>query len=308
MRATYLLIFVILLGCGDRRPHNNRDQIESFDISPDDQKVLLLSTRDGATTVFEINADGTSPRPILKPSSDGIFSNPRYSPDGKKIVFIKYFKKSFGESAVYVSNNDGSGVQELTRGGELVTEAIFSAKGDAVLYCSAKQYNSSKTKGTTDARRFDIYAIDLLDGKTTKLSKLSALGIDNLSEISEKYILFHMNAGKKSGIYSFENDNPTKAMRIFPVNGTEESTLLDKPGYVPDRFLVFTARSKLHVMNLITRKADLIYDTKGGHFIQMLRGFHTKSRVLFKKFDEPRLTSVNTDGSEVSSFDVEFPE
>jgi hypothetical protein len=40
----------------------------------------------------------------------------------------------------------------------------------------------------------------------------------------------------------------------------------------------------------------------------MLRGFHTKSRLLFKKFDEPGLTSLNTDGTEVRSIDVEFPE
>jgi WD40 repeat protein len=309
MKAANVLIFAILLGCHDRpRDNSAGNQIESLDISPDDRKVLLLSTCDGATTVFEINVDGRSPRLVLKPSSDEIFSNPRYSPDGKKIVFIKHFKKSFWESTVCVSRRDGTGVQELTHGGELVTEAIFSATGGDVLYCSTKQYNSSKTKGTTDVRGFDIYTIDVRDRKATKLSKLDGLGIDNLSEINEKYILFHLNAGKKSGIYSFERDNPARTLRIFPINGTQESSLLDKPGYVTDRFLVFTALYELYAMNLITRKADLIYDTKGGHLIQMLKGFHTKSRVLFKKFDESRLTCLNTDGTEVTSIDVEFPE
>ena len=310
MKAAYLLMFVIVFGCSDRRSddHHVGGQIESLDLSPDDQKVLLLSTHDGATTVFEINADGGSPRLILKPSGDGMFSNPRYSPDGKKIVFIKYFKKSFGESTVCIANSDGTGIQELTHGGELVTEAIFSAKGGELLYCSTKQYNSSKKKGTTNARGFDIYTIGVGDRKVTKLSQLNARGIDNLSEINEKYILFHLNAGKKSGIYSFERNNPARALRIFPVNGTQEANLLDKPGYAPDTFLVFTALSELYAMNLITHKADLIYDAKAGHLIQMLRGFHTKSRVLFKKFDEPKLTSINTDGSEVSSIDVEFPE
>ena len=309
MKAVYLLIVAVLVGCGDRRPNDSRvgDQIESLDISPDDRKVLLLSTHDGATTVFEINADGQSPRLILKPG-DGIFSNPRYSPDGKKIVFIKHFKKSFWESIVCIANSDGTGIQALTHGGELVTEAIFSAKGGDVLYCSAKQYNSSKKKHTTDVRGFDIYTIDTGDGKVTKLSTLNALGIDNLSEINEKYILFHVNASKKSGIYSFEKDNPVRALRIFPVNGTQESRLLDKPAYAPNGFLVFTALTELYAMNMITHRADLIYDAKAGHLIEMLRGFHTKSRILFKKFDEPRLTSLNTDGTEVRSIDVEFPE
>jgi len=199
-------------------------------------------------------------------------------------------------------------VQELTPGGELITEAIFSTKGGDVLYCSAKQFNTSKKKGTTDVRGFDIYAIHVTDRKVTKLSKLNAFGIDNLSEISERYIMFHLNAGKKSGIYSFEKDNPARTQRIFPVNGTQESNLLDKPGYAPDRFLVFTALSELYTMNLITHKAERIYDARAGHLIEMLTGFHTKSRVLFKKFDESTLTALNTDGTEIRSIDVEFPQ
>jgi Tol biopolymer transport system component len=315
MRTAYFLILALLFGCSDRRPPenstgrapDNRDQIESIDISSDDKKVLLLSTREGGTTVFEVNTDGQSPRQILKPSSDAIFSNPRYSPDGKKIVFIKHLKKVFGESTVCVSNSDGTNVKELTPGGELVTEAVFSAQGNDILYCTSKQYNTSKKKRTTDVRRFDIYAVNINDKQTRQLSKLNAVGIDNLSEINEKYLLFHLTSGKKSGIYSLEKDNPSHAQKIFPDNGTQESNELDKPGYVPDRFVVFTARAELYAMDMTSRKAALVYDAKGGHFIQMLAGFHTQSRVLFKKFDEPGLTSVNTDGSDVKSIDIEFP-
>lgn len=314
MKAAHLLVFAFLLGCDRRRDPRvvdlpaGTDPIESLDISPDDRNVLLLGIRDGLTTIFEINADGRSPRLILKPRGDEIFSNPRYSPNGKKIVFVKQFKKSFWESMVCVVNSDGTSMEELTHGGELVTEAIFAANGDEVLYCSAKQYNSRKKKGTTDVRGFDIYTINVSDKKATKLSGLDARGIDNLSEIHEKYILFHVNGGKKSGIYSFDKDNPGRALRIFPVNGTQESKLLDKPGYAPDRFLVFTALSELYAMDMVTHKADLIYDAKTGHFIEILRGFHTKSRVLFKRFDEPKLTALNTDGTDVRLIDVEFPD
>ena len=309
MKAACLLIFSILLLRRDLPPFGQRagDQIESLDISPDDRKILLLSNHDGtATSVFEVNIDGRSPRLILRPPNDGTFSRPRYSPDGKKIVFIKHFTKSFWESTVFICNSDGTDVQELTHGGELVTEAIFSGN-DNVLYCSSKQYNSLKKKGTTDSRGFDIYSINVIDRQASKLSKLDAVGIDNLSEINEKYILFHSNDGKKSGIYSFEKDNPTRVLRMFPVNGTHDSSLLDKPGYAPDKFLLFTALSELYAMNLITHEANLIYDAKGGHLIQMLRGFHSKSAALFKKFDEPKLVFLNTDGTEVRSIDVEFP-
>ncbi len=90
-------------------------------------------------------------------------------------------------------------------------------------------------------------------------------------------------------------------MRIFPINGTQESNLLANPGFAPDKFILFVASSELYAMDMSTQKADRIYEAKGGHLIQMLRGFHTKSRVLLKQFDEQKLTALNTDGFGKSS-------
>ncbi|MBS1508379.1 MAG: PD40 domain-containing protein [Bacteroidetes bacterium] len=310
MKPVGLVLIIFLLGCGNSRSdhHDNSDeQIESLDISPDDKRILLLSARHGVTCIFEIRIDGGSPRLIMKSSNEELYSNPRYSPDGQRIVFIKHSKSKFWEGSVFICNIDGTGVEELTQGGEFVTEALFTAHGNQVLYCSSQQYNTSKKKGTTTVRGFDIYSISLNDRKVSKLSSLNATGIDNLTEINDKYLLFHLN-GKKSGIFSFEKENPTRVLRIFPSNGTEESTLLDKPGYVPDRFIVFTALYELYAMNLDTRENQLIYSAKGGHLIELVRGFHTRSTVLFKKFDEPKLTVINMDGSGLKSIEVEFPE
>jgi WD40 repeat protein len=310
MKGAALVVVVLLFGCDGRHSDDaaRDDQIESLDISPDDKHVLLLSSRNATTSIFEINADGGSPRLIMKSGSDELFSNPRYSPDGKKMVFIKHFKSKFWMGAVCVSNLDGTGVEELTQGGEFVTEALFSARGSEVFYCSSQQYNTSKTKGTTTVRGFDIYTINLADRKVTRLSNLNAPGIDNLTEINDKYLLFHLNGAKRSGIFSFEKENPARVLRIFPANGTQESSLLDKPGFVPDKFIVFTALYELYAMNLNTRENTLIYDAKGGHLIELLKGFHTRSSVLFKKFDEPKLTTINTNGTGMRSVDVEFPD
>jgi len=317
MKIAHVLIFIILFACQHRHPTNNsnpiaRDnhsQIESFDISPDDKNVLLLSN--GNTGVFEINIEGQAPKWILKPPADEILSSPRYAPDGKKILFIKYKRTSISESMVCIANRDGTNVQELTHGDELVTEAVFSTKGSAVLYCSSKKYkkyNNSKTKVYTETRGFDIYEINLSDRKDTLLTNLDAVGIDNLTEISDRYVLFHVTAGNKSGIFSFEKGKSERIMKIFPDNGTHESNLLINPGYVPDKFILFVAQPALYAMDMSTRKANLIYETKGDHLIQMIRGFHAKSFVMIKRFDEQKLTSVNTDGSDVKLIDIEFPE
>lgn len=318
MKNSPFLIFAILIGCQHRHPANNSDQIalnshsqiESFDISYDDRNVLLLSNSNGNTGIFEINIEGHSPKWIVKPPTNEILSSPRYSPDGKKILFIKHKRTSISESSVCIANRDGTDVQQLTHGDELVTDATFSDKGGAVLYCSSKKYkkyNRSKTKVYTETRGLDIYKINLSSKEDTLHTNINAVGIDNLTEISERYVLFHVTAGNKSGIFSFEKNKPQRVMRIFPANGTEESNLLINPGYAPDRFILFVAQPALYAMDMNTQKSDLIYTAKGGHLIQMIRGFHTKSQLLIKQFDEQKLTFVNTDGSEVRSINIKFP-
>jgi len=318
MKIAHLLIFGVLLGCQHHHPANNVDkislenhsQIESFDISPDDKTLLLLNNSSGNTGVFETNIDGQASTWILKTPADEILSNPRYAPDGKKILFIKHKRTNISEGIVCIANRDGTNVQELTLGDELVTEAVFSAKGSAVLYCSSKKYkkyNKSKTKVYIETRGFDIYEINLGDKNDTLVTNLNSVGIDNLTEINDKYILFHLTAGNKSGVFSFEKDKPQRIMKIFPDNGMQESNMLINPGFAPDRFILFVAQPGLYAMDMSTHKANLIYEAKGGHLIQMLKGFHTRSRVLLKQFDEQRLTSFNTDGSDVKSIDVEFP-
>jgi hypothetical protein len=318
MKIAHVLIFAILFGCQHRQSHDNSDQItfdnhsqiESFDISPDDKNVLLLSNSNGNTGVFEIDIEGQASKWILKPPIDEILSNPRYAADGKKILFIKHKRTSISKSIVCICNRDGTNVQQLTPGDELVTDAVFSASGDAVLYCSSKKYkkyNKSKTKVYIETRGFDIYEINLSNRKDTLLTNLNAVGIDNITDINNRYVLFHATAGNKSGIFSFEKDKPERVMKIFPDNGTEESNLLINPGYAPTRFILFVAQPALYAMDMNTQKAALIYEAKGGHLIQMLRGFHTKSGLLLKQFDEQKLTALNTDGSEIKLINIQFP-
>jgi hypothetical protein len=318
MRIAPVLIFTILFACqhrhsansGDQVALDNHSQIESFDISPDDKNVLLLSNSNGNTGVFEINIDGRESKWILKPPADEILSNPRYAPSGEKILFIKHKRTSISESIVCIANRDGSNIQQLTPGDELITDAVFSTNGGTVLYCSSKKYkkyNKSKTKVYTETRGFDIYEINLIDKKDTLLTNLNAVGIDNLTEINDRYVLFHVTAGNKSGVFSFEKDKPERIMKIFPDNGTQESNLLINPGYALDRFILFVAQPELYTMDMSTHKANLIYEAKSGHLIQMLRGFHTKSKVMLKQFDEHKLIALNTDGSEIKLIDIQFP-
>ena len=120
-------------GSGQRRltdVHNTANPIFYGDTtpswSPDGTKIIFIGTRDfngtrncfsiNCSEMFVMNADGSNDRPITNdPNRGGVFQNPRWSPDGTKIVTslplgtINDVKASIDLGrAIIVMNADGS--------------------------------------------------------------------------------------------------------------------------------------------------------------------------------------------------------
>ena len=105
----------IVTSPGDWSPQGNAI-VFSRRVSADRRNSLWVVHSDGSG-LHEIHVDGqrTCGGPISDPSSRGCF-NPRWSPDGTKIVF-NIFTNATGEN-VYTANADGNGLTQITRGGE----------------------------------------------------------------------------------------------------------------------------------------------------------------------------------------------
>ena len=85
-------------------------------VSPTRASSLWVVHADGSG-LHEIHVEGQPAcgRPISDPSSRSCF-NPRWSPDGTKIVF-SIFSDATGEN-VYTVNADGTGLTQVTHGGD----------------------------------------------------------------------------------------------------------------------------------------------------------------------------------------------
>src|SRR5215211_2922913 len=79
--------------------------------SPDGRQLVFQSQRQGNTTLYIINADGTGERRLTR-TAYGDDTHPAWSPDGQTILFDS---SRDGTWHLYTIRPDGTGEQRLTR-------------------------------------------------------------------------------------------------------------------------------------------------------------------------------------------------
>jgi lipoprotein LpqB-like beta-propeller protein/WD40 repeat protein len=109
--------------------------IFSATFSPDGSRILFDAGTESAYDIFVMASDGTNVRQLTDAGTD---YNPAWSPDGSRIVFIRY--EATSESDVFLMDADGSNVRRLTQHGSQFTntDPQFSPDGAFITYGSAE--------------------------------------------------------------------------------------------------------------------------------------------------------------------------
>ncbi len=106
----------------------------SATFSPDGSHIVFDAGTDSEYNIFVMASDGSNVRQLTETGTD---YNPAWSPDGSRIVFIRY--EEISESDVFVMDADGSDVRRLTDHGTQFTniDPQFSPDGAFITYGSA---------------------------------------------------------------------------------------------------------------------------------------------------------------------------
>ncbi|MFH1426255.1 MAG: DUF5050 domain-containing protein [Candidatus Kerfeldbacteria bacterium] len=115
----------------------------------------------GIHNIYTVKTDGTRMKKLTKCTKGCL--EPRFSPNGKRIAFIKRYKKQYH---LYTMKKDGSSKKQLTSNAKARTP-YYSPNGKKIFY-------SFKKKGEVD---FEIYSLRLRD-KNKK--RLTDNGVDDL--------------------------------------------------------------------------------------------------------------------------------
>ena len=138
-----------------RLTNNDVDDLDAT-WSPDGRKILFVSSRDsagglnvGRMDVWVMAPDGSGQRRLFAGESSS--SHPRWSPDGRHIVFAQYFQ-SPPYFRLFVMNADGSGVAPLAGDGDDDQLPEWSPDGTRILLISASAGISVMNADGTGAR------------------------------------------------------------------------------------------------------------------------------------------------------------
>ncbi|MBZ5722432.1 MAG: hypothetical protein LAO03_18840 [Acidobacteriia bacterium] len=101
-------------------------------VSPDDSKVLFEASHNSPTQVYTAALDGTAVTPLTTTGSNRV---PRWSPDGKQIVFMST-RDGLSGWLIYVMNADGSSQAHLSPLDNTINDIFpsFSPNGKQIVF------------------------------------------------------------------------------------------------------------------------------------------------------------------------------
>ena len=188
-------------GSGIVKLTHSDDVSDTPDWSPDGSQIAFGSDRDDGAWRREIHvmdADGTNVRRLTTlPEKAVLDSQPRFSPDGRRLVFTRFISEDHPEeSALFTVRLDGGGLKQLTPWGMGAGDADWSPDGKKLAFEAFPVYG---TYG-------DIFTIDVDDGQQLTNLTENELGVGGSSDpvwsADGKKILFvsKHSFGDESGI------------------------------------------------------------------------------------------------------------
>lgn len=114
-----------------------------------------------STSVWVMNSDGTEQTEIINGSDEYSYSEPKFSPDGKKIMYLKQKITStgvqayFGNPDIWICNSDGTDHEQITTHPLSDKEAIW-VDNKTIIFCSDRPQS-----GNIADREWDLWQLQL---------------------------------------------------------------------------------------------------------------------------------------------------
>jgi Tol biopolymer transport system component/DNA-binding winged helix-turn-helix (wHTH) protein len=188
-------------------------------LSPDEQQIVFQSDRSGPLQIWKSAVNGSAPMQMTF-LDEGYPGTPRWSPDGKWIVFDYHTLKH--HSQIYMIDSEGRNLHAVTSGDYENSVPSYSRDGMAIYFASNRtgdwqvwRRELSTGQETQVTRHGGFAAFESYDAKTLYYSRLEGGGIWSMPRGGgeEQHITAALHRGywghfavTDSGIYYVDSD------------------------------------------------------------------------------------------------------
>ncbi len=152
-------------GSGIVKLTHSKDVSDTPDWSPDGSRIAFGSDRHNGAwrrEIYVMDSDGTNVRRLTTlPEKAEVDTQPRFSPDGRRLVFARYISEAIPiEAALFTVRVDGSGLKQLTPWENGAEDADWSPDGTKIVF---EAYPTEYSRG-------EVFTIDADGQQLTNLT------------------------------------------------------------------------------------------------------------------------------------------
>lgn len=162
--------------------------------------------------------NGTQFKELIGATQDSSYFNPKYSNDGKKMVFIGSANSNSAYHDIYIADADGTHRKKLTQNQKNISEAVFSKCSNEIYFIQSAEFGKGSPLGRNQLHGTDVYSLKIDDGSIKKITDLYSYGIFRISEISCDHLLMDVADAPKGRMIMIAKSNPKDLLNILPVN------------------------------------------------------------------------------------------
>lgn len=296
-----ILLLALLVGCKNDKPSL---KIGLFDISKNDKNILFSFSKNGKISIASIDLDGGNLRPVIKSTTDSNFYNPRFSPNGEKILFMGSKRSSGMGCSMFLANADGSNKKEILRDVGEIIEAVFSECEDKVYYIKSKEVGHSSPLAGNQPHNSDVYSLDLIGGKVEQITHTGSYSMSRVSEYDCDWITLNMPGSDKKGLLMFAKENPNQIIDVNPLNNPRRDNALYNTAFYSKKYgvMVFLAPYELYIMNMKDRSSKLVlYDD---NLVKYFRFCASQKRIVYINQNDLSFNIVDFKGEKIREVDI----
>jgi Tol biopolymer transport system component len=236
-----------LMSAGDSVASSSRRDIDAA-FSPDGERVVLSSDREGSSEIWMASKDGRNPRALTSAGRAGVFDGggyPQWSPDGTQIVYTSRVSGE-GSEDVFVVSAAGGAPRRVTDDVAMDTGPSWSMDGSSIHFLSGRDgatrvWTVPAAGGTPRRLSATVAALsaplESPDGRWVyfrrggELRRIARDGTGEQVIVKEGVSLFRPTS---RGVYylSRATDLLSAELRLVPLGGGASRTLGTIPHYV----------------------------------------------------------------------------